>query len=448
MSKETRASKPSGDKKRSKDKPAPKFFRRPKKSSLPEIPRPPREQRRSLTHVGGEAILGGHPECAELLARALDVSPAGEREDEPERAHVHGFHPYPARMHPDTASGLVAAFSKEGDTVLDPFCGSGTVLVEAMIQGRRAIGTDLNPFAVRLAMAKTHPRKKEEREKMLETVLDIAELANERRVKKAGATRRFPHDDVRLFEPHVLLELDSIRLGIAEKAAPTFRPDLSLVLSAILVKVSRKRGDTSLETERRRIAAGYTTKLFVKKAEDLAARYETLLSLLPSPTPKVFVAQADAKNLKPVDTNVADVVITSPPYAATYDYVEHHELRMRWLGMDRETLAKDELGARRHYAELTADAALKRWEDELAAFFKALSRVTKSGANVVLLMADSAVSNTALRADTIVDRVASAGGIFTAKARASQARPHFHPGTQAAFHESPRMEHALLLVKR
>ena len=419
-----------------------------KKEKIPEIPRAPREQRRSLTHVGGEAIRGGDPEKAELLAQALDVAPAGERDDEPERAHVHGFHPYPARMHPDTAKALVASFSDEGATVLDPFCGSGTVLVEAMIQGRRAIGTDLNPFAVRLAMAKTHPRKEAERAALLETAQSIADLANERRTKKAGATHRYPHDDVRLFEPHVLLELDSLRLGIAEKEAPTFRPDLSLVLSAILVKVSRKRGDTSLETERRRIAAGYTTKLFVKKTEELVARHETLTKLFPSPVPKVFVAQADAKNLKPVDANVADTVITSPPYAATYDYVEHHDLRMRWLGMDRKQLEQEELGARRHYAELNANEATERWCDELDRFFKSLARVTKAGANVVLLMADSAVGRTALRADTLVDRVATAGKTFTPLARASQTRPHFHPGTQAAFRDTPRFEHALLLVKR
>ena len=45
-----------------------------------------------------------------------------ESEDDPDRVHVHGFHTYPARMHPQTAARLVRALSGEGATVLDPFC--------------------------------------------------------------------------------------------------------------------------------------------------------------------------------------------------------------------------------------------------------------------------------------------------------------------------------------
>ena len=56
-----------------------------------------------------------------------------------------------ARMHPQTAGRLVRAATERGALVLDPLCGSGTVLVEAMIAGRRGAGTDLNPLAERLA---------------------------------------------------------------------------------------------------------------------------------------------------------------------------------------------------------------------------------------------------------------------------------------------------------
>src|SRR5579871_4085709 len=100
------------------------------------------KRRRSLTHVGGEVERSGDRDAAAALAHALDVAPAPEpaahhgeatASDDVDRAHVHGFHTYPARMHPETAARLVRAFSEEGHAVLDPFCGSGTVLVEAMI---------------------------------------------------------------------------------------------------------------------------------------------------------------------------------------------------------------------------------------------------------------------------------------------------------------------------
>ena len=116
------------------------------------------KRRRSLTNVGGAVETSGDREEARNLAHAIDVAPETESEA-PDRAHVHGFHAYPARAHPVTARRLVEQYCPEGGTVLDPFCGSGTILIEAMLAGRAAIGTDLNPLAVMLARAKTFPRQ-------------------------------------------------------------------------------------------------------------------------------------------------------------------------------------------------------------------------------------------------------------------------------------------------
>ena len=126
----------------------------------PPRDREPRDpnRRRALTNVGGAIDTEGDRADAGRLARALAVPPATDADDEPARSHVHGFHTYPARMHPVTAARLVNAFAPAGSRVLDPFCGSGTVLVESLIAGRHAIGTDLNPLAVRLAACKTRPR--------------------------------------------------------------------------------------------------------------------------------------------------------------------------------------------------------------------------------------------------------------------------------------------------
>ena len=411
------------------------------------------KRRRSLTNVGGAVETSGDREEAANLAHAIDVAPETESEA-PDRAHVHGFHAYPARAHPITARRLVEQYCPEGGTVLDPFCGSGTILIEAMLAGRAAIGTDLNPLAVMLARAKTFPRGEEKTAKLIEAAKGAAEVATERRKAKAGAVKRLPQQDVAIFQPHVLLELDGIRAGIA-KAPPETRPELSLVLSSILVKLSTKRGDTSDEEIEKRIGAGYPTKLFVKKTEEAARRMEEFAAALPSPPPKARVFLDDATKLAKVKDAEIDAVITSPPYAATYDYLSHHEMRMRWLGLDSRSLAKGELGARRDYEKLGSNQAQRRWFDELTSFFRALGRVTKKGANVVLLIADSATArgprgepSVALRADDTVAMVVEAGKTFVAVARASQARPHFHAATAAAFRDRPRYEHALLLRKK
>lgn len=49
------------------------------------------------------------------------------------KAYTHGFHSYPAMMIPQVARRLILEYSSEGDTLLDPFCGSGSVLVEAKL---------------------------------------------------------------------------------------------------------------------------------------------------------------------------------------------------------------------------------------------------------------------------------------------------------------------------
>lgn len=410
----------------------------------------PVKRRRSLTNVGGEIERGGDERASEQLAHAVDVAPTAEA-DAPDRAHVHGFHAYPARAHPVTARRLVEAFAPARGLVLDPFCGSGTILIEAMLAGRDALGTDLNPLAVMLARAKTYPRKPEVTAALIESAKEVAAFADARRKAKLGATRRLPQEDVSVFAPHVLLEMDGLRAGI-EKAPPEARPDLQLVLSSILVKLSAKRGDTSDEPMEKRVSAGYPARLFVRKTEELAQRYAELATALPSPPPRGRVLLDDAQKLAKVEDASVDAVITSPPYVATYDYLAHHELRMRWLGLDMRRLAKDELGARRHYEHLSPGQALASWEREMAAFLRALARVTKRGAPVILLIADSATPRgprgeppEALRADVVVADAAAHLGTFEPVARASQARPHFHAPTMTAFRDKPRAEHALLL---
>ena len=408
----------------------------------------PIRRRRALTNVGGDIDTAGDPAAARRLALALKVPPSEDADDDPARSHVHGFHTYPARMHPDTAARLVAAFVPPDGRVLDPFCGSGTVLAEALIAGRRAAGTDLNPLAVRLAQCKTWPRTPTDLPRLIELARECTAHADDRRKRKAGATRQFPHEDVALFEPHVLLELDSLRDRIEAFPDGPARSDLGLILSALLVKLSRKKGDTSADARPRRSAPGFASKLFVQKAEDLARRLGEFARMLPTPRPPAPIVDVDdATVLESVPAGRVDAVVTSPPYAATYDYLAHHALRLRWLGLDGSWLAQRELGSRSVYQNLRPGEVESHWAGELAAFFRSVARVLPVGGPLVLVMADSALHGVALRADDIVAGVARACG-YLPVARASQPRPHFHGPTAVVFAQHPRREHAILLRKR
>ena len=61
---------------------------------------------------------------------------------------THDYHRYPAKFIPQLACRLIEENSQPGNIIYDPFTGSGTTLVEAIINGRSAYGADINPIAV------------------------------------------------------------------------------------------------------------------------------------------------------------------------------------------------------------------------------------------------------------------------------------------------------------
>ena len=73
------------------------------------------------------------------------------------KSFTHGFHSYPAMMIPQIAKKLIKDFGAQAKNLFDPYCGTGTSLVEANLAGIDAIGSDLNPLARLLAKVKTTP---------------------------------------------------------------------------------------------------------------------------------------------------------------------------------------------------------------------------------------------------------------------------------------------------
>jgi hypothetical protein len=127
-----------------------------------------------------------------------------------------------------------------------------------------------------------------------------------------------------------------------------------------------------------------------------------------------------------------------------YDYVSHHDDRLRWLGLPARDFEQFEIGSRRELASEPFGAALARWERDLGLTLGALARVLRPQGSVVLLIADSTLAGRALFADRVVTKLAPSAGLELG-ARASQARPHFHAASREAFAQQPRREHLLLL---
>jgi len=216
------------------------------------------------------------------------------------------------------------------------------------------------------------------------------------------------------------------------------------VLSATLTKVSKKVGDTAPRTAPKQLAGGFTIRFFETKAKDLAKRMLEYEALLPPSAPEAKCAVGDARDLSQITPASLDLIVSSPPYPGVYDYFDHHELRLRWLGMDETAFEAKEIGSRRRLTGIGFQAALEKWEQEFGACLDAFRDALKPQGSIALVIADSVLGGRALYADEAVRDLAIAHGLALA-CLGSQERPYFHEPTRAAFRASPRREHVLIL---
>jgi hypothetical protein len=101
--------------------------------------------------------------------------------------------------------------------------------------------------------------------------------------------------------------------------------------------------------------AGTAAIFFHKKTRELARQMAELRDALPPDTPASEIALADAREAR-LRTPVA-LVLTSPPYPSTYDYLPMQHLRLVWLGGGRTSR---EIGARRLGAGISAQEIWRR----------------------------------------------------------------------------------------
>ncbi len=366
-----------------------------------------------------DPIVVGDPDVGERLARALLAH------GEVERA-THGFHTYPAGLHPEAARVLVEGF--EG-SVLDPFCGGGTVCVEGRIAGRRTVGSDVSPVALIVARTRTTTVPDE----VLTTMRSTARRATE----EARSAQELPPTEIRsVVEPwygrEALVELESLRQSIHD-ADDTVRDLLWTCFSSILVKVSWRRSDTSPQKVKHGRPAGTTAVLFHKKVRELGRRIADLRERVPAGTPVTTFFYQDARRLalgEPVD-----VAITSPPYPSTYDYLPLQQLRLVWMGLHDEGR---EIGARRQWRAGEREAR-KQWRDDTFAWTANVAEQLRPGGQLVVVIGDGLTPTGTIDTSEVTEDAARAAGMRVV-ARASIDRADH-------ARERTRAEHAFCFQK-
>lgn len=380
--------------------------------------------RRSVSEGADAAI-------ADVLFRALQAAAVGAAADEADVPH--GFHSWPAGMHPAIAMTLLDAF--EGD-VVDPFSGGGTVGLEALLHQRRFFGVDLNPLSARIGAVRCRPRDADSVAAVSAVVDLVTERSKERVRRKVRVRAAVSADVATAYLPHTLLELAGLLEEIAAVTDDDVKKTLAVVFSSILTKVSLRRGDTDVggtevdgaeaSTAAKRVGRFFPSELFQQKAQQLLTRQHGLWRRVGMQGPKPVFVVDDARRL-PELVKRTQLIVTSPPYGGTYDYAFHHAHRLAFLRLDDTALRAGELGARRNGTDA------KGFDDDVTAMLTAMASVLDDDGLVILLVGDGHVGGRRVAADAQLAALAPAAGLVV-RASASAPRRDWRGGPDREEH--------------
>jgi tRNA G10 N-methylase Trm11 len=378
---------------------------------------------------------------------------------------THHLFRFPAKFHPPVVRQLIRDYTEKGETILDPFCGCGTLLVEASVLGRDSIGIDVDPLSVFVTNAKVHALRRasiETTTERLAVVLDELQRTPQelegfqtsdldQREYEAGLDGAWVPEIPKLyhwFYRYAIVDLACLLEAIEKVDAPeTHRDFLRLIFAASVRGASRadpvpvsgvEVTKVMLEKEEKGRSVD-VIEIFRKRlrraVEEMGGYHETRVA---SAGARAY--RADVASLR---TNLApriDAVITSPPYHGAVDYYRRHQLEMFWLGMtknqaERLDLLEHYLGRPRvpeRHSYVSGESlelaktksveammrkvsrdranAFKHYSVGMSRAFGSIARRTEAGARCILVVGHSNWNG---------------GSINTSQLMAELAQPHF-----------------------
>ena len=265
--------------------------------------------------------------------------------------YTHLIHTYPAKLLSNIPYYFLMTedFCPHGGIVLDPFCGTGTVLLEAALSGRQAWGADANPLAVLISKVKTTYISKEILLRSLSTILNRAERSRE--------MPRMSSMIEGWFSDSTVTQLFRLQQSIEKIKNIKQKNFFLLCLSNLIRKVSYADPTIAVPvhlnpnrfaegSERRETA---TFRLETLKAVDVYDKFEGICRLnierinSLKGVKKINMAEVvsnDARHLtkhltdeEVIPDNTVDLILTSPPYAGAQKYIRASRLNLFWMGM-------------------------------------------------------------------------------------------------------------------
>ncbi|OJI09702.1 hypothetical protein BK006_00040 [bacterium CG10_49_38] len=268
------------------------------------------------------------------------------------KSHTHGIHTYPAMFIPQVGRRLLETYSKEGDTICDIFCGSGSALVESRLIGRNAYGIDLNPLAIFLAKAKTTPINPQKLTKEYIALLNRVEKIKDSEIQRPD----FKNIDF-WFKDKVIIKLAKLKKAIREIKDETIQNFLMVAFSETVryssntktgeFKLVRVKGD-KLEKHDPDVIG-----IFRKHVEkNIAGMTDFYKDAKKDSWTKIIYGDSSKDN--GIKANSIDCIITSPPYGdsrTTVAYGQFSRLSAQWIDVfedpnDASGVDNDLLGGR------------------------------------------------------------------------------------------------------
>lgn len=253
------------------------------------------------------------------------------------RYSVHGLHEYKGKFNPQVVRAILNILDVPlGARVLDPFCGSGTSLVECAHLGMSASGTDINPLAVFVANAK-----------LLALATPAADLSKALQQVVHGFK---PHStagdwmaDSRTeylrawFDAPVLDDIEGLKNAI--KSVDAAHQPVLLTIASNLLREYSQQDPTDLRIRRRKTAIPTQPILraFEEAAKAAIARIKSVQGELGVIAMSSTAHLVDVTNKPAVAKSIGnvryDAALTSPPYATALPYIDTQRLSLVWLSL-------------------------------------------------------------------------------------------------------------------
>ena len=246
------------------------------------------------------------------------------------------FNKYPTRYISAVPRFPILKYSCKGDLVLDPFCGSGTTAIEAMLNGRNALSIDIDPFARLLIKVKTTVYSKKVIDIICKTVATLKQQA-------IGNQSEYSLPEIpnieKWFCKNSMLGLSFLRHWIDKLSGE--EEDVHDYLYIVLAAIIRKSSNADDVSPKPYISTRYPKipadpiELFFKTEETYR---EAIINFSNSVSQygcsSVILASNDARDIG--NASEVDLAVTSPPYINAYDYVRSLRFEDLWLGLANE----------------------------------------------------------------------------------------------------------------